>query len=48
MERGVLRLFAGAPIVAAPVVLVIVARVVIIVVVGDVTQLGVLGGLLLS
>ena len=44
MESGVLRLFAVAPLVTAPVVLVVVARVVIIIVDGDVTHLCVLGG----
>ncbi len=44
MESSVLRLFAVAPIVAAPVVLVVVAPVVVVVVDRDVTHLGVLGG----
>ena len=42
MESGVLRLFAVAPLVAAPVVRVAVARVVIVVIDGDITHLCVL------
>jgi hypothetical protein len=45
MESGVLlHLFAVAPLVAAPVVLVVIARVIVIIVDGDDTHLWVLGG----
>ena len=44
MKSGVLRFFGVTPIVAAPVVFVVVACVVVVLVDGDVTHLSVLGG----